>query len=87
MVKYVILYFYISISLFAHEIEIVDLASKLNLYGGEKATVQWRRIFSSQRHLERYHLNSLDDSTRKKLEFYLIRHAADSDQPIVPGVI
>ena len=69
-----------------HNSEIISLAKKLNLYGGEKATVQWKRVFSSPRHLKRYKLEALDSNTRSKLEEYLITHAADSDQPIVPGL-
>ena len=66
--------------------DIVLLAKKLKLYAGTKATIQWERVFSSKRHLKRYRLDDLDDKTRKKLKIYLIKHAADSDQPIVPGL-
>lgn len=66
---------------------IEKIAKKFNLYGGEKATVQWKRVFSSKRHLQRYQLDELDQTTREKLEKYLIEHAADSEQPIVPGVL
>ncbi len=66
---------------------IETIAKKLNLYGGEKATVQWKRVFSSKRHLQRYKLEKLDKTTRDKLKKYLIEHAADSEQPIVPGVL
>lgn len=64
-----------------------QLAKSLNLYGGTKATIQWQRVFSSQRHLKRYKLEHLDQQTRDKLQHYLIQHAADSEQPIVPGVL
>ena len=63
-----------------------QLAKELKLYAGTKATIQWKRVFSSPRHLKRYHLNDLDDETKKRLKTYLIHHAADSDQPIVPGL-
>lgn len=62
------------------------LAKKLNLYGGQKAVIQWERVFSSPRHLKRYKLDTLDAAQREKLKAYLIEHAADSDQPIVPGL-
>ncbi|MBD3796846.1 MAG: hypothetical protein IE887_03735 [Campylobacterales bacterium] len=76
------------LSSFAFEIKNIEtLAKNLNLYGGEKATVQWRRVFSSQRHLQRYRLDVLDQETRNQLEEYLIKHAADSEQPIVPGIL
>jgi len=66
--------------------EIEKLSKSLNLYGGEKAIIQWRRVFSSPRHLKRYKLDRLDPQTRARLEDYLIKHAADSDKPIVPGL-
>ena len=75
-------------TLYAHEEveKISAIAKKLNLYGGQKATIQWKRVFSSQRHLRRYNLQELPLQTRNKLKKYLIEHAADSDQPIVPGL-
>lgn len=66
--------------------EITELALKLNLHAGTKATVQWERIFSSQRHLKKYKLTDIPEETRYKLKEYLIKHAADSEQPIVPGL-
>ncbi|MEN4052841.1 hypothetical protein [Sulfurimonas sp. NWX79] len=74
----------ISTSLFAEDI--AETAKKFNLYGGQKATIQWKRVFSSPRHLKRYKLDTLSQETRTKLQAYLIEHAADSDQPIVPGL-
>jgi isocitrate dehydrogenase len=66
--------------------DIAKIAKKFNLYGGQKATIQWERVFSSQRHLKRYKLDKLPLHTRDELKEYLIKHAADSDQPIVPGL-
>ena len=65
---------------------VVILAQELNLQAGSKATVQWERIFSSPRHLKRYKLEHLSLETRIGLKAYLIRHSADSEQPIVPGL-
>lgn len=65
---------------------IIFLAHKLHLFGGEKAIIQWERVFSSPRHLKRYRLDSIDADTRQKLKTYLIAHAADSEQPILPGL-
>jgi len=67
-------------------LDVVKLAKELNLQAGTKATVQWERVFSSQRHLKKYKLLDLPLQTRKELKTYLIEHAADSDQPIVPGL-
>jgi len=66
--------------------DITLLAKELNLQAGTKATVQWERIFSSQRHIKKYKLEHLSLHTRTELKSYLIKHAADSEQPIVPGL-
>ncbi len=65
---------------------ISQLAQKLNLQPGTKASIQWKRVFSSPRHMKKYQVDSLSFETRIQLENYLIKHAADSDQPIVPGL-
>ena len=69
-----------------HSDEITILAKKLNLYAGTKASLQWERIFSSQRRMKQYKLNTLSPELKNKLRMYLIEHAADSEQPIVPGL-
>jgi len=66
--------------------DIAAVARKLNLYGGERAVIQWKRIFSSKRHLKRYKLDKLPIYERLQLRTYLINHAADSEQPIIPGL-
>ena len=66
--------------------KVKDLAKELNLQAGTKASIQWKRIFSSTRHMKRYKIDHLNQTTRDLLERYLIEHAADSDQPIVPGL-
>ena len=65
---------------------ISKLALKYNLYPGNKATIQWERVFSSEKRLKKYNLDSLSPDLRQELKYYLIEHAADSDQPIVPGL-
>lgn len=62
------------------------IAKKYKLYAGTKASVQWKRIFSSQRRLHKYNLDTLSQNELNSLEQYLISHAADSEQPIVPGL-
>lgn len=62
------------------------LADRFNLYAGTKASVQWERVFSSERRLKRYGLDSLEYDKLVELKHYLIKHAADSAQPIVPGL-
>ena len=78
---YVLLF---STALSANDIGV--LAKKLSLYGGSKAAIQWERVFSSERHLIRYKLDSLAQDTREELKKYLVDHSADSQQPIVPGL-
>ena len=62
------------------------LASQLNLIAGTKAIAQWERVFSSKRRMQKYHINKLSSNQINNLKTYLIKHAADSDQPIVPGL-
>lgn len=69
-----------------HADDIIKLAKNLNLYAGTKATIQWERVFSSDRHMKRYKINTLSQHIKDQLKVYLIKHAADSDQPIVPGL-
>ena len=75
-----------SISLYSSEYDMPALCKKLNLIPGAKATIQWNRVFNSQRHLKRYKLDSLSEDELKILHYYLIEHSADSQQPIVPGL-
>ncbi len=86
MFKYVLYVTIFVITTNLQALEISKLAKELNLYAGTKATVQWKRIFSSQRRIEKYKINLLDKETRDALKRYLINHAADSEQPIVPGL-
>ncbi|MDQ7044219.1 MAG: hypothetical protein Q9M34_11915 [Sulfurimonas sp.] len=65
---------------------IKELAKEYKLHPGTKATIQWERIFSSKRHLERYKLTDISPDTREELKTYLVEHAADSEQPILPGL-
>ena len=66
--------------------EAAQLAKELKLQPGAKASIQWRRVFSSARHMKRYGVDKLSSAQRIKLKIYLIEHAADSEQPIVPGL-
>ena len=74
----------IPILLSAENIE--QLATRLNLLAGTKATTQWERIFSSDRRQSEYGITDLDEIQKMRLKEYLVKHAADSDQPIVPGL-
>jgi len=61
------------------------LIKELSLVPASKASVQWERIFKSQRKLKRYGLDKLSQTEREKLKKYLISHAADSDLPQYAG--
>lgn len=63
-----------------------ELAKTHNLYAGSKASIQWERVFSSERHLKRYKLENIPEPLRTSFKLYLIEHAADSAHPIVPGL-
>ncbi|MBU1928085.1 hypothetical protein KKG77_03705, partial [bacterium] len=54
-----------STATYASNIE--KLANELGLQAGTKASVQWERIFSSPRHLQRYNLDSLSQQARDEL--------------------
>jgi len=62
-----------------------DLAKELSLVPASKASLQWERIFKSERKLKRYGLDKLSEDEREKLKKYLISHAADSDLPQYAG--
>ena len=80
------LFSYFVITLSAQAQTVSTLALSLNLQAGTKASIQWERVFSSQRHLKRYKLEALSHLQLQELKAYLIKHAADSEQPIVPGL-
>ena len=63
-----------------------DLCHKLHLIPGEKAMIQWQRVFKSLRKLKKYGLDTFDKETKERLKEYLINHAADSDHPTVAGM-
>jgi len=66
--------------------DIAGVARGFGLFAGSKAAIQWERIFTSKRRLQKYKLDSLNTDTLLKLKIYLVEHAADSEQPIVPGL-
>lgn len=66
--------------------EMTQISKKLELYPGSKAKIQWERIFSDEKKMQLYKINTLSDDMKVKLKLYLIQHAADSEQPMVPGL-
>lgn len=49
----------------------------------DKARIQWERFFLRDVHLPKLDLN---DDARQAILTFLYDHAADSDQPMVPGL-
>ncbi len=82
--RYFIAIFLLINILFANSAE--KLAKELSLVAGTKAIIQWERVFSSQRRMKKYKINTLTTIEIDNLKKYLIKHAADSDQPVVPGL-
>lgn len=80
------LFIFILLSTFICADDIGVIAKKLNLFAGTKAAIQWERVFSSQRRMQKYNIQALAQDTKNKLRVYLIEHAADSEKPIVPGL-
>ncbi|MBU0633093.1 hypothetical protein KKA17_10665 [bacterium] len=78
------LFILIPMILAANNIE--QLALKMNLLAGTKSTLQWSRIFSSEQRQMQYGINSLDEIQKMRLKEYLLKHAADSNQPRVSGL-
>ena len=73
----------LSVSIYAEDVEI--LVKKLNLSPASKASIQWERVFKSERKMKRYKIDTLSMVNRARLEEYLISHAIDSDMPTVAG--
>ncbi|WP_345993562.1 hypothetical protein [Sulfurimonas sp. HSL-1716] len=78
------LFVLIPLALSADSVE--QLAADMNLLAGTKATTQWQRIFSSYKKQLQYGINNLNEIEKMRLKEYLIKHAADSDQPVIPGL-
>jgi len=62
-----------------------DIAKELSLVPASKASVQWERIFKSERKLKKYGIDKLSEDEKEALKSYLISHAADSDLPQYAG--
>ena len=87
MFKTLISVFFVYVSLFAHsDAKIQEVSLQLKLIPASKAIVQWERVFSSEKRMKRYAIDQLTPDVQKELKSYLIKHAADSAQPMVPGL-
>jgi len=75
------------VSLYGYSDEkIEELCMQLKIIPASKAIVQWERVFSSDTRMKRYAIDKLELDVQNALKLYLIEHAADSSQPMVPGL-
>lgn len=73
-------------SLLALAIDGEALAKQYNLSANKKAMKQWERVFKKKRKMKRLGIYDLSDEEKRVLKEYLIRYAADSDQPAAAGL-
>ena len=84
--KFLLLIFTLTPLIYASDYTTAQLTKSLNIFAGSKAIVQWERVFQSERKMKRYKINTLSSEDKDILKKYLIKHAIDSDQPIMAGV-
>ena len=84
--KLIVFFFLLLLSLHAKESNIEKVSIQLELVPASKAVIQWERVFSSDRRMKKYNIDQLSTDVQEKLKEYLIAHAADSNQPMVPGL-
>ena len=70
----------------AQDTSMEKISTDLGLVPASKAIVQWERVFSSDRRMKKYNIDTLSIHLQDKLKVYLVQHAADSNQPMVPGL-
>ncbi len=87
MVKILLLLFlFVPIAFADSEDSITKVCVEMKLVPASKAIVQWERVFSSDRRKQKYGIDQLSPDVQELLKAYLIEHAADSSQPMVPGL-
>jgi hypothetical protein len=86
VIKILILFFLFGNITYANNVAIADVCKELKLVPASKAIVQWERVFSSEKRKKKYGIDLLSPETQVLLKTYLIQHAADSSQPMVPGL-
>jgi hypothetical protein len=67
------------------DVKIEKIVKELNLNPVMKASIQWERVFSSEHKKAEYKIDTLSTQLQEELKIYLIKHAADSEQPMLPG--
>ncbi|MEE8588171.1 MAG: hypothetical protein V3S80_02350 [Sulfurimonadaceae bacterium] len=86
MVKILVLFSLFGSIIFANDDSIAKVCKEMKIVPASKAIVQWERVFSSEKRKKRYHIDQLSPEVQELLKAYLIQHAADSSQPMVPGL-
>ena len=87
MLKFFLFVFLLFLNLYAVDSDsIAEVSNELKLIPASKAIVQWERVFSSESRKKRFNIDQLSPEVQGLLKEYLINHAADSSQPMVPGL-
>ena len=87
MVKILLLLFlFVPVAFADSEDSIIKVCIEMKLVPASKAIVQWERVFSSEKRKSRHGIDQLSPEVQELLKVYLIEHAADSSQPMVPGL-
>jgi len=63
-----------------------ELARELEISASSRVSIQWENIFSHERKMQRYGIDTLKADQKKRLKAYLIQHAVDSDHPEAAGI-
>ena len=69
-----------SINLMAIDINPKQLSNDLELVPTKKVMSQWKKIFKSQKRMDRYGISSLSEEEKLALKEYLITNAKDADK-------
>lgn len=86
MVRFLLFFFLIGSSAYANDTKIEKVCKDMKIVPASKAIIQWQRVFSSEKRKERYGIDRLSPEVQQLLKEYLVLHAADSSQPMVPGL-
>ena len=81
-----LIFLFVSIAFADSDESIANVSMQMKLVPASKAIVQWERVFSSERRKQKYGIDQLSPEVQEFLKVYLIEHAADSSQPMVPGL-
>jgi hypothetical protein len=86
VVKILVFFLLFDLTSVASNLSVEDLCKEMDIVPASKAVIQWERIFSSDKRKKKYKIDQLAPAVQQQLKNYLIHHAADSSQPMVPGL-